>query len=39
MLPVLPKDLVARIKEESDIVAVVREYVTRRAAGTNLVGF
>ena len=38
MSPVLPKDLVARIKEESDIVAVVREYVTLRAAGTNLVG-
>jgi DNA primase len=38
MSPVLPKDLVARIKEETDIAAVVREYVTLRAAGTNLVG-
>ncbi|MBK6900292.1 MAG: DNA primase [bacterium] len=38
MSPVLPKDLVARIKEETDITAVVREYVTLRAAGTNFVG-
>ncbi|MBU0743014.1 DNA primase [bacterium] len=38
MTPVLPKDVVSRIKEETDIVGLVREYVTLKASGTSFKG-
>ncbi len=38
MSPVLPKDVVSRIKEETDIVGLVREYVTLKTAGTSFKG-
>jgi len=37
-VPVLPRDIVTRIKEETDIVSVVREYVTLKPAGTSFKG-
>jgi len=37
-VPVLPKDIVMRIKDESDIVTVVREYVSLSPAGTSFKG-
>jgi DNA primase len=37
-VPVLPRDIVTRIKEESDIVSVVREYVSLKPAGTSFKG-
>ncbi len=37
-MPVLPRDIVTRIKEESDIVSVVREYVSLKPAGTSFKG-
>ena len=38
MTPVLPKDVVSRIKEETDIVGLVREYVTLKTSGTSFKG-
>ncbi len=38
MSPVLPKDVVSRIKEETDIVGLVREYVSLKPAGTAFKG-
>ena len=38
MSPVLPRDIVTRIKEETDIVSVVREYVQLKPAGTSFKG-
>lgn len=38
MSPVLPKDVVSRIKEETDIVGLVREYVSLKPAGTSFKG-
>ncbi len=38
MSPVLPRDIVTRIKEETDIVSVVREYVSLKPAGTAFKG-
>lgn len=37
-MPVLPRDIVTRIKEETDIVALVREYVSLKPAGTSFKG-
>jgi len=38
MAPIFPQDIVARIKEETDIVSVVRGYVTLKPAGANFKG-
>ena len=38
MSPVLPRDIVTRIKEETDLVSVVREYVSLKPAGTSFKG-
>ncbi len=38
MSPVLPREIVDRIKEETDIVTVVRQYVSLRPAGTAFKG-
>jgi DNA primase len=38
MSPQLPRDIVARIKEETDLVGLVREYVTLRVSGAGFVG-
>ena len=38
MAPSFPPDIVARIKDETDIVEVVRQYVTLRPAGTSFKG-
>ncbi len=38
MTPVLPKDVVSRIKEETDVVGLIREYVTLKASGTSFKG-
>jgi len=38
MTPTFPQDIVARIKEETDIVSVVRSYVTLRPAGAGFKG-
>jgi len=38
LAPSLPREIVARIKEETDIVDVVRRYVTLRAAGSAFKG-
>jgi len=38
MTPVLPKDVVSRIKDETDIVGLIREYVTLKTSGTSFKG-
>lgn len=38
MSPVLPKDVVSRIKEETDIVGLIREYVSLKPAGSAFKG-
>ncbi len=38
MSPVLPGDIVTRIKEETDIVSVVREYVSLKPSGSSFKG-
>ena len=38
MTPTFPPDIVVRVKDETDIVEVVRNYVTLRAAGSSFKG-
>ena len=38
MAPAFPQDIVSRIKEETDIVAVIRGYVTLKPAGASFKG-